>query len=140
MTVRGFAEHELYAGLRLAEALAGVGEVEAAQQELDAAHERAVSMGARPLVEQLEALARRARLKLPGPAGVEPDPTLGLTTREREVLALVSQGRTNREVGELLFISEKTASVHVSNILAKLDVTNRGEAAAKARQLGIDGG
>jgi Bacterial regulatory proteins, luxR family len=54
------------------------------------------------------------------------------------VLVLVSQGRTNREIGENLFISEKTASVHVSNILAKLGVANRAEAGAKARTLGLD--
>jgi len=63
---------------------------------------------------------------------------VGLTVREREVLALVSAGRTNRQIGEELFISTKTASVHVSNILAKLQVANRGEAAAAARRLGLD--
>ena len=60
----------------------------------------------------------------------------GLTAREREVLELLSEGRTNRQIGEVLFISTKTASVHVSNILAKLQVANRGEAAA-ARRLGL---
>ena len=61
----------------------------------------------------------------------------GLTAREREVLELLSEGRTNRQIGEVLFISTKTASVHVSNILAKLQVANRGEAAATARRLGL---
>jgi DNA-binding CsgD family transcriptional regulator len=60
---------------------------------------------------------------------------LGLTPREREVLALIADGRTNRQIAEALFISAKTASVHVSNILAKLGVANRGEAAAVAHRL-----
>jgi DNA-binding CsgD family transcriptional regulator len=64
---------------------------------------------------------------------------LGLTPREREVLALVADGRTNRQIAEALFISAKTASVHVSNILAKLGVANRGEAAAVAHRLRLTG-
>jgi DNA-binding CsgD family transcriptional regulator len=61
----------------------------------------------------------------------------GLSGREREVLALVAQGRTNREIGEHLFISQKTVGVHVGNILAKLDVSGRVEAAAVAIRLGL---
>ncbi|MFC7742596.1 response regulator transcription factor [Nocardiopsis composta] len=61
---------------------------------------------------------------------------LGLTAREREVLRLVAAGRSNRRIAEELFISPKTASVHVSNILAKLGASNRGEAAAIAHRLG----
>jgi len=64
---------------------------------------------------------------------------LGLTPREREVLALVAEGRTNRQIAEALFISDKTASVHVSNILAKLGVANRAEAAAAVHRLGLTG-
>ncbi|HEX8863701.1 MAG TPA: LuxR C-terminal-related transcriptional regulator [Actinomycetes bacterium] len=64
---------------------------------------------------------------------------LGLTPREREVLALIADGRTNRQIAETLFISPKTASVHVSNILAKLGVANRGEAAAVAHRLRLTG-
>jgi DNA-binding NarL/FixJ family response regulator len=63
--------------------------------------------------------------------------SLGLTRREEEVLALVAAGRTNRQVAEALFISEKTASIHVSHILAKLGVTGRVEAAAVAHRLGL---
>jgi DNA-binding CsgD family transcriptional regulator len=63
---------------------------------------------------------------------------LGLTPRERDVLALVAQGRTNRQIGEELFMAEKTASVHVSRILAKLDVRSRTEAAAVAHRLGLE--
>ena len=66
-----------------------------------------------------------------------PDPVaaLGLTAREREVLALVALGRTNRQIADSLFISENTAGVHVSNILGKLGVNGRGEAAAVAHRL-----
>ena len=66
-----------------------------------------------------------------------PEAPLGLTPREHEVLLLVAEGRTNREIGEQLFMSEKTASVHVSRILAKLGVGGRVEAAAVAHRLGI---
>jgi DNA-binding NarL/FixJ family response regulator len=61
----------------------------------------------------------------------------GLTPRERQVLALVARGATNREIGAELFMAEKTASVHVSRILAKLDVRSRTEAAAVAHRLGL---
>ena len=61
----------------------------------------------------------------------------GLTARELEVLRLVAIGRSNRDIAAELFISAKTASVHVSNILAKLGVSNRGEAAAAARRFGL---
>jgi DNA-binding CsgD family transcriptional regulator len=63
--------------------------------------------------------------------------TFGLSGREREVLGLISQGRTNREIGERLFISQKTVGVHVGNILAKLGVSGRVEAAAVAIRLGL---
>ena len=64
--------------------------------------------------------------------------SLGLTQREAEILALVAAGRTNRQIGQELFITPKTAGVHVSRILAKLGVTGRGEAAAVAARLGLD--
>ena len=63
---------------------------------------------------------------------------LQLTTRERQVLALLADGRTNKQIAKTLYISEKTAGVHVSHILAKLGVTNRGEAAAVAHRLGLN--
>jgi DNA-binding NarL/FixJ family response regulator len=62
-----------------------------------------------------------------------------LTQRERQVLTLIADGCTNRAIGERLFISEKTASVHVSNILSKLEAANRSEAAAVARRYGLLG-
>jgi DNA-binding NarL/FixJ family response regulator len=98
-----------------------------------------------PLLSQIESLARRARLKLgeerEEPAEAEPSPAddLGLTGRELEVLELVTQGLTNREIGERLYMSEKTASVHVSRILSKLGAANRAEAAASAERLGLVG-
>ena len=70
------------------------------------------------------------------PAPKRADP-FGLSPREREVLALIAQGRTNREIGERLFISQKTVGVHVGNILSKLDVSGRVEAAAVAIRLGL---
>ncbi len=72
----------------------------------------------------------------PAPDGPRPD-TFGLSGREREVLVLVAQGRTNREIGERLYISQKTVGVHVGNILAKLEVSGRVEAAAVAIRLGL---
>ncbi|HEY4190140.1 MAG TPA: LuxR C-terminal-related transcriptional regulator [Candidatus Limnocylindrales bacterium] len=72
----------------------------------------------------------------PAPASRRTD-TFGLSGREREVLALVAQGRTNREIGERLFISQKTVGVHVGNILSKLEVSGRVEAAAVAIRLGL---
>ena len=112
-----------------------------AATSLRTAHEIASDCGAEPLRKACEALARRARIDLAGdeaPAVPEADP-FGLTPREREVLELVAAGRTNRQIGEGLFMSEKTASVHVSRILAKLDVSTRGEAGAVAHKLGLDG-
>ncbi|MEU5537212.1 AAA family ATPase [Streptomyces sp. NPDC020362] len=99
-------------------------------------------LGARPLADAVARLAQRARITLTrAPQGAlepaDPAEALGLTSRERDVLRLVSAGRTNRQIAEELFISPKTASVHVSNILSKLDVSGRGEAAALAHRLGL---
>ena len=111
---------------------------------LRAAHARAAEIGLVALRAEIEALARRARIDLDAggeaPAAAEADDPaarLGLTPRELEVLLLVAEGRTNREIGAELFMSEKTASVHVSRILAKLDVSSRVEAAAVAHRLGL---
>ncbi|WP_251095056.1 helix-turn-helix transcriptional regulator [Streptomyces sp. Caat 7-52] len=102
----------------------------------------AAHLEARPLAEAVARLAQRARLTLAGASGQAPAPAdpvaaLGLTNRERDVLGLVAAGRTNRQIAEELFISPKTASVHVSNILGKLGVSGRGEAAAVAHRLGL---
>jgi DNA-binding NarL/FixJ family response regulator len=110
-----------------------------------AAKEIADRLGAAWLGGELDSLAARARLRLdePGEATVAPaddngDDPFGLTPRERQVLALVAAGATNREIGRQLYMAEKTASVHVSRILAKLDVRSRTEAAGVAHRLGLD--
>ncbi|HYI55773.1 MAG TPA: AAA family ATPase [Microlunatus sp.] len=126
-----------YAGLRLAEHLVSRRERTEARNVLAAATAEADRMGAALLGSRLAALAARAGLATPGPAVGAPGPLAGLTTREREVLRLVAAGRTNGEIGTELFISTKTASVHVSNILAKLGVGARGEAAALAYREGL---
>jgi predicted ATPase/DNA-binding CsgD family transcriptional regulator len=108
-------------------------------------------IGASWLEGEVHGLCARGRLQLDGidgaaaphvgeehhaePAEEEP---FGLTPRERQVLTLVSEGRTNREIGDTLFMAEKTASVHVSRILSKLGVRSRTEAAAVAHRLGLD--
>jgi len=123
---------------RLAEALLAGDDRAGAAAELHAAHEVAVRLRAAPLRSAVEALARRGRLDFPGlPRSVEVGAVL--TPRETEVLALMAQGRTNRQIGAELFISEKTASVHVSNILAKLAAGGRTEAVAIAAARGLLG-
>jgi DNA-binding CsgD family transcriptional regulator/tetratricopeptide (TPR) repeat protein len=101
------------------------------------------------LLGEIELLARHGRIDLatpgragtasPGPRAAEPSPAeqIGLTPRERDVLPLIVEGYSNRRIAETLFITEKTASVHVSNIIAKLGVKTRGQAAAAAYKLGL---
>ena len=127
-----------YARWRQAEAALALGQRHAAAEPLRAAAASAARLGARPLLEEIRALARRGRIEL----GDAQDPAaadgLDLTAREREVLRLVAAGRTNREIGAELFISPKTASVHVSRILRKLNVRGRVEAAAFAHRRGLE--
>jgi DNA-binding NarL/FixJ family response regulator len=132
------------AGVRLreAEAAAAVGDRERANTAIGEARRIAAGVGADLLLREIDSLARRARLQAgePSEAPAEsagPAEQLGLTPRELEVLLLVADGRTNRQIAETLFMSEKTASVHVSRILAKLDVKSRTEAAAVAHRLGL---
>ena len=127
-----------------AEAAAADGDRPAAAAQVRRAAEIADRLGARPLRERAEWLARRARLTLAGdPAVPAADPgeqarqQYGLTARELEVLRLVAVGRSNRDIGAELFISAKTVSVHVSNIMSKLGVSSRVEAAALAYRLGL---
>lgn len=102
-------------------------------------------MGANPLRGQIEALARRGQIVLapPSPADTRsavrhgPLDGFGLTRRERGVLALVADGRTNRQIADALFIGERTAGIHVSNILGKLGVARRTEAAALVHRLDL---
>ena len=122
---------------RLAEALAEAGRRDEAQRELLLAAETAERIGATPLRAALSDLARRARLAdRPGGAAAR-DPLAGLTDREVEVLRLLAAGNSNKEIGAKLFIAPKTASVHVSNILAKLHAASRTEAAAIAHAQGV---
>jgi DNA-binding NarL/FixJ family response regulator len=97
-----------------------------ARARLHEAEQIARDLGAAALLREIERRSTSAR------------PVLDLTPRESEVLRLVAQGRSNRQIGETLFISAKTAGVHVSNILMKLGVTSRTEAAAVAHRLGLD--
>ena len=103
---------------------------------LRALHAPTQRQGAAPLRTQIEALARRALISLTA-AGPEPPPAPahphGLTDGEAAVLRLLTAGHTNREIGQQLFISPKTASVHVTNILRKLAVRDRVQAAAAVR-------
>ncbi|MFF0230675.1 AAA family ATPase [Micromonospora sp. NPDC005254] len=120
--------------LALAEAAAAAGERDEVSAAVTEAAQIARRLGATPLAETAATLARRVGLRGTGNGGAGADL---LTSREREVLRLVAEGHSNSRIAERLFISPKTASVHVSRIIAKLDVTNRGEAAALARRLGL---
>ena len=132
-----------YALWRQAEAvLAKAAARSAAAGPLREAHVITVGLGAAPLRREIERLAERGRLDLgiePPKSNATPDAltSLGLTTREREVLELVATGRTNRQIAAELFITEKTAGHHVSSILAKLNVHGRTQAAAVAHSLGL---
>jgi DNA-binding CsgD family transcriptional regulator len=132
-----------YAKWRAAEALlAGGTGRQAAAPDLTEAWETAMRLGAAPLRGEAEGLAHRARLRLHEPAAEaaradDDELPLGLTRRELDVLELISEGLTNRQIAQRLFISEKTAGVHVSHILAKLNVHNRLAAAGVAHQLGL---
>jgi DNA-binding CsgD family transcriptional regulator/tetratricopeptide (TPR) repeat protein len=137
-----------YARFRQAEALLAAKRPRSQiQPVLRAAHQTTVALGAATLRREIELLANRGRLRLDEPVAAaataeapsSPAVPFGLTRREAEVLTLVAAGRTNRQIGVELFITEKTASVHVSRILAKLGVVGRGEAAAVAHRLGLDG-
>jgi DNA-binding NarL/FixJ family response regulator len=138
-----------YALLRKAETLVAAGDRVAATVSASEAQSLAAGLGAAPLLAEVEALIRRARLRPEGTAGepeaasddksageTDADP-FGLTPREREVLRLVADGDSNNQIAQQLFISRATASVHVSNILSKLGVTTRVQAAALAHRRGL---
>ncbi|WP_079030009.1 helix-turn-helix transcriptional regulator [Streptomyces ambofaciens] len=133
--VAGFAHGDVYerarCRFRLAEALLAAGRREEAAAEADIVRREADRLGATLLRERLDGLARRGRL-----TGAREGAAV-LTAREQDVLRLLALGRSNRQIGEELFISAKTASVHVSNILAKLDAASRTEAVAVAYRQGL---
>ena len=151
----GFVYESARSRWRLAEALVEAGRRNEAEQEYQKAAAAADRLGAAPLQAALADLARRARLSRhagpdgtrprgPGggqpagqPAGQRRGPLAGLTSRELEVLRLLAAGQSNKEIGAELFIATKTASVHVSNILAKLSAASRTEAAAIAHGEGL---
>jgi DNA-binding CsgD family transcriptional regulator len=115
---------------RYAEVLRATGDAAGARQQADLARAAAHECRLEPLLEELTALGG-----IPRPRAAA-DPA-ALTPREREILALVAEGRTNGEIGKQLFIATKTASVHVSNILGKLGAGSRTEAVAVARRRGL---
>lgn len=124
---------------RLAQALVRADRAGDAAQHTLAAYTTARSLGAEPLAHAVATLVRRARLKVslePG-AGVRPAVADLLTPRERDVLALLAEGMTNGQVGRSLHISPKTASVHVSNLMAKLGASGRTEVVALAYERGL---
>jgi DNA-binding CsgD family transcriptional regulator/tetratricopeptide (TPR) repeat protein len=131
---------------REAEAYVNAADRAAALAPARDARAAAADIGAAWLRSEVDGLAARARLAL-GDEHTEHEPEtdataadpFGLTPRERQVLELVARGATNREIGAELFMAEKTASVHVSRILAKLDVRSRTEAAGVAHRMGLVG-
>ncbi len=114
--------------VRLAEVLRAAGRGTEAAEQADLARTAARAMGAQPMLDEIRSLGTS-----PAPAKAAPSGFGALTDREREVLDLLVDARTNRQIASRLYISEKTVSVHVSNILAKLGVRSRAEAAALAR-------
>jgi DNA-binding NarL/FixJ family response regulator len=131
------AQIELRAGV----ALAAAGEREAALERLCDAYRRARKLGARPLAseaaQQVAALGESVAQRLGSRAAAAADGGVQLTRRELEVLRHVSVGRTNREIAQELFISQRTVDMHVRNLLAKLDCRSRVEASHRAGELGL---
>ena len=132
-----------YARYRGAEAvLASRGPRDSAADALRSAHALAVELGAVPLGREIAVLAGHARIDLAaeavaGDAPVDPATALGLTARETEVIRLLAAGYSNQQIADALFLTRKTASVHVSNIFGKLGVSNRVQAAAIAQRVGL---
>jgi DNA-binding CsgD family transcriptional regulator len=140
--VFGHRPRAAYARWRLAETLLEHGDRTRAAAVLAQATSAATELGHTPLARALHALARRARISIADPAdATRPDSRyreLGLSRREVEVLKLLAEGLTNRQIATELYITEKTAEHHVSRILSKLDVRTRGAAGSIAHRIGID--
>jgi DNA-binding NarL/FixJ family response regulator len=151
-TATGQPYSATYARFREAEAvLSERGDRDRTVAALATAHAGAAGLDAVLLIGEIDGLARRARITLSEAASSEVSapgdrstttarqkPPLGLTARELDVLRLVAAGQTNPQIAAALFISRKTASHHVSNILSKLGVATRVEAAGVAHRLGLD--
>jgi DNA-binding CsgD family transcriptional regulator len=120
---------------RLAAALTATGDVAAADAERSAARAVALQLGAGALLDELR--EQGAAVDSETSRGSKPRDAEALTPREREVLELVATGRSNRDIAATLFISAKTVSVHISNLLGKLDAGSRTEAVAIARRRGL---
>ena len=127
---------QIYAAVRLAQLLLSDGDRDRAAGLLRDALVQARSLAAPPIIAEILELAERGRLRLSGDHGRQSVES-PLTPREQEVLALVAKGLSNRGVGDVLFISDKTASVHLSHIMAKLGATTRTEAVSVGRQRGL---
>jgi DNA-binding NarL/FixJ family response regulator len=119
----GYVFEQAWSRVRLSAALRAAGRVAEANEQAALAAEVGRELASKPLLDEV--------------GGVETGGGGSLTSRETEVLALLAEGRTNRQLARELYISEKTVSVHVSNILAKLGVRSRTEAAAVARRDGL---
>jgi DNA-binding NarL/FixJ family response regulator len=131
-----------YALYRTASAmLAGRRDSAAGRDALRRAAATSRLLSARPLLAEIEDLAARANVQLDAPsAGKVSVRPAGLSERELEVLGLIAAGMTNREIGDRLFITPKTASHHVSSVLGKLGVRTRSEAAAEAVRMSLEAG
>ena len=129
---------DAYAHLR--EAAAAVARRFAAgprRRGLSSARATAARLGARPLLEQIELVSRRARIRTADESGEAARRGRPPNRAPTQRAILIAQGRTNPEIGQALYMSPKTASVHVSRILSKLDVKTRTEAAGLAHRLGL---
>jgi DNA-binding CsgD family transcriptional regulator/tetratricopeptide (TPR) repeat protein len=134
----GYAGRAVYARWRFAEALLETAARDDAETVLRQAAAAAATLGHRPLAGEIEALSRRARIR---PATLDRSPSapapFGLTPRETEVLRLLADGLTNKQIAATLYISDKTAEHHVSRILGKLGVNTRSAAGSLAHRLAI---
>ncbi len=133
----GRVQEQVYAATRAGRRLLEAGKRQEAAAVLAPALAQAESLRAAPMAAEMQELVQRGRLRVSSGRPVASPVQSPLTAREAEVLALVARGLSNRAVGQSLFISEKTASVHLSHILAKLGAGTRTEAAAVARQRGL---
>lgn len=131
----GYPFYEAYCAYRYGLTVAESGRRTDAAKAVRRAAELARALGCKPLLDDISQLAQRARVKLPIVSHTELGDAHELTDRELQVLRLVAVGKRNRDIAKELFISPKTASIHVSNILTKLNVKTRGAAAAAAHRL-----